>query len=261
MLRPRGPGETGAVPTHDATSRSIGARVGVGWFVITLLPVLGVVAARNAPAAGYLVTERYVYLPSLGLCIVVAWGLARLSVKPRWALGVATFLLVVASTGALVRAQAWRDPETMYRAILPRTGDRALAHVNLGTLYLARGEIQKAIAEFEAVLREDPTHAMALNNLGVARSRQGRAKEALALYRQALQQRPSYAEAWNNIGVLMEDQGKWEEARTAYQKAVAIDPSLPQARKNLKGLGEAAPPSTSPSPTPRGYPGEGRDEG
>ncbi len=235
--------------------------IGATWFLITLLPVLGVVAAQKAPAMGFLVTERYVYLPSLGLCVAAAWGLAHLSLRQGWTVGLATLLFIVASSGSLVRTQAWRDPETLYRAILPRTADRALAHVNLGTLYLARGEIQEAIIEFEAVLREDPAHAVALNNLGVARARQGRAEEALALYRQALQQRPSYAEAWNNIGVLMEEQGNWEEARVAYQKALALDPRLPQARRNLEGLGKAAPPSTSPSPTPRGYPGEGRDEG
>lgn len=243
--------------TDQGRGKSWVPAIGVTWFLITLLPVLGVVAAQKAPAMGFLVTERYVYLPSLGLCVAAAWGLAHLSLRQGWTVGLATLLFVVASSGSLVRTQAWRDPETTYRAILPRTADRALAHVNLGTLYLARGEIQEAITEFETVLREDPNHAIALNNLGVARVRQGRAEEALALYRQALQQRPSYAEAWNNIGVLMEDQGKWGEARAAYQKALALDPRLPQARRNLEGLGKAAPPSTSPSPLT----GAGWDEG
>ncbi len=214
--------------------------LGVVWFLITLAPALGVVGVRAAPAAGYLVTERYVYLPALGVCLAAAFLVIRLPVRPAWALGATCLLLLVACGGALTRAQSWRDAETMYRAILPRTADRALAHGNLGTLYLARGEIHAAIAEFEAILREDPTHPGALNNLGVARARQGRKDEALALYREALRSRPAYAEAWNNLGVLMEERGARAEARTAYQRALAIDPALAQARRNLEGLRQAS---------------------
>lgn len=215
--------------------------MGVAWFLITLVPALGMLAVREAPVVGYLVTERYVYLPALGLCLVVAFGVTRLWTRPAWGLGVMTLLLVVACVGALTRAQAWRDAETMYRAVLPRTGDRALAHGNLGALYLARGEIPAAIAEFEAILREDPTHPGALNNLGVARARQGREDEALALYHEALRNKPAYADAWNNLGVLLEERGARAEARMAYQRALAIDPTLAQARRNLEGLGQASP--------------------
>ena len=212
------------------------AMAGAGWFLLALAPSLSVVAFQGAPAVGFLVTERYVYLPALGLCVLAASVLRRLSRRPGWALTVTALLLVAASGGALARAQSWRDPETMYRAILPRTADRALAHGNLGTLYLDRGEIQAAVAEFEAVLQEDPTQAVALNNLGVARARQGRTDEALALYREALQRKPRYAEAWNNLGVLMEERGEWSEARAAYQQALAIDPTLMQARRNLEAI-------------------------
>ena len=217
------------------------AVAGAGWFLLALAPALGVVALQNAPAVGFLVTERYVYLPALGLCVMAAFWVGRLSPRSGWAPGAMTLLLIVASGGALARAQSWRDAETMYRAILPRTADRALAHGNLGTLYLERGETQAAIAEFDAVLREDPTQPAALNNLGVARARQGRTDEALALYREALQRKPRYAMAWNNLGVLMEERGEWAEARAAYQKALAIDPTLVQARRNLEELGTGAP--------------------
>ncbi len=232
-------GGVGRRASHTPRKSWTPAETGSAWFLLTLAPALGVVAARNAPAVGFLVTERYVYLPALGLCVAVVFGLARLPARPGWILGAMLLLLVVASGGALARAQAWRDAETMYRAILPRTADRALAHGNLGTLYLGRGDIEAAIAEFEAVLREEPTQAAALNNLGVARARQGRTDEALALYREALQRKPGYAEAWNNFGVLMEERGEWEEARAAYRRALAIDPTLTQARRNLEGLGQA----------------------
>ena len=215
------------------------AAVGVAWFLLTLAPALGAVWAREAPRTGYLVTERYVYLPAIGLCLAAAWGLGQLLARPGWMLGASALLIVLASTGAFARAQAWRDAETTYRAILPRTGDRALAHVNLGVLYLSGDEIPRAVVEFETVLREDPTHPAALNNLGVARSRQGRTDEALALYQKALGQRPDYADAWNNLGVLFEERGETGAARGAYQRALAIDPALTRARRNLERLGAA----------------------
>jgi tetratricopeptide (TPR) repeat protein len=216
------------------------AVIGALWFLILLVPVLGVVWAKEATRSGFLVTERYVYLPSLGLCLAAAWGLTRLSAKPGWMAGTAILLLLLATGVAVVRAQAWRDAETMYKAILPRTGDRMLAHANLGALYLNRGETHAAAAEFEAVLREEPSHAIALNNLGVARSRQGRTDEAIALYREAIRRKPAYADAWNNLGVLLEAAGERDEARLAYRKALTIDPTLAQAQRNLRELGATA---------------------
>jgi tetratricopeptide (TPR) repeat protein len=211
-------------------------RVGMLWFLLALAPVIGVVWAKEAPKVGFLVTERYLYLPALGLCIVAAWGLIWLSARASWVLGGVAVLLLVISGGAVVRALEWRDAETMYRAILPRTGDRTLAHANLGALYLNRGETEAAISEFESVLREDPTHAITLNNLGVARARQGRIDEALVLHREAIRRKPAYADAWNNLGVLLEARGETAEARIAYQRALTIDPTLEQALRNLEEL-------------------------
>jgi hypothetical protein len=234
-------GGVGRRAGYNRRNSWVPAEIGAEWFLLTLAPALAVVAARNAPAAGFLVTERYMYLPALGMCVMAVFGLGRLSSRPGWAPAAMMLLLIMASGGAVARAQSWRDAETMYRAILSRTADRVLAHGNLGTLYLGRGETQAAIAEFEAVLHEDPANAVALNNLGVARARQGRTAEALALYREALQRKPRYAEAWNNIGVLMEERGEWAEARAAYQKALAIDPTLVKARRNLQELAKGTP--------------------
>jgi TolA-binding protein len=238
----------GLVLTFAARRRDRSARarswfpagIGVLWFAGTLLPALGIVWAKEAPQAGFLVTERYVYLPALGLCVAAAWGLSLLASKPGVMSCVAVLVLLLASGLALVRAQQWRDAETMYRAILPRTGDRALAHANLGALYLNRGETHAAIAEFEAVLHDDPANVIALNNLGVARARQGRTDDALALYREAIRRKPLYADAWNNLGLLLEARGERDEARSAYRKALTIDPALAQAQRNLQALGATA---------------------
>ena len=47
------------------------------WFVITLLPVIGII-----PVGEFAMADRYHYLPSIGLAIMLAWGIPSL-IKPE----------------------------------------------------------------------------------------------------------------------------------------------------------------------------------
>src|SRR5947208_17197881 len=52
------------------------------------------------------------------------------------------------------------------------------------------GDVEGAIREYRAYLKQVPTHVIARSNLGAALSRAGRYEEAVAEYKQALEQEP-----------------------------------------------------------------------
>jgi Flp pilus assembly protein TadD len=215
--------------------RTPGVGIGLAWLVIAWLPVSNLV-----PIAGFVVAERYLYLPSAGLCLMLggaaAWALDR--GRPWHITWVAAVGVVVLTLGGLAAAQAelWRDPRAFYEGLVQRNPASALAHNNLGEVYLVSGEGARAEEAFRTALRLHPANAAALSTLGLAAQRRGNSHEAKRLYREALAVQPSHAEAWNNLGTLHEAEGAWVEAAAAYQAAVRAAPGTARYLGNLAGV-------------------------
>ena len=76
--------------------------VGWFWYLGMLVPVVGLVQVGSQAMA-----DRYTYLPQIGLCIAIVWGVAQLTASwpsRRWATGVLSILIVFALMGC-----AWRQ--------------------------------------------------------------------------------------------------------------------------------------------------------
>ena len=177
--------------------------VGWLWFVISLLPVVGFVQIGLQAWA-----DRYLYVPLIGLAIVLAWGLADL---PRAAPRFLTPLIagggavLVAACAVLTWRQAgyWRDDVALYERALAVTSDNFLAHNNLGLALMAGGGAERAAASrhFDEALRLRPAYPEAHNNLGGVLYLEGRRSEAIAQFTEALRLRPDFTEARNNLRV------------------------------------------------------------
>lgn len=208
---------------------------GLAWLALAWLP-----SSNLLPIRGFVVAERYLYLPSVGLSIALAGAaVAVVGVGSRWrAAGVAAAAALLVTLGGLAAAQAglWRDPRTFYEGLVRRNPDSALAHNNLGSIYLGLGEEARAETEFQEALRLHPGHPGALNNLGLLAQRRGDPAEALRLYREALAARPNQADVWNNLGTLYEEEGDVGRATAAYGEAVRLDPATPRFLANLAGV-------------------------
>lgn len=83
------------------------------WFVIALVPVIGIVQAGIQVAA-----DRYTYLPSIGLFIAVVWGLADLSAMVRVpGLIIAMALVLILGANAFLTSRqiaCWQNSETLF---------------------------------------------------------------------------------------------------------------------------------------------------
>jgi tetratricopeptide (TPR) repeat protein len=124
----------------------------------------------------------------------------------------------------------------------------------------AHGDLQGALAEFDAALRLDPRMVVAYNNRGVARQELGELTEALADFNAALRLDPHYADAYSNRaavraemndaagaeadcrralelapdsaslharrGSLLHQQKNWLAARSEYDRALRLDAGL-----------------------------------
>src|SRR6266403_4794117 len=213
------------------------------WYLGMLVPVIGLVQVGEQAHA-----DRYTYLPQIGLYIMIAWTVGNLLSEPtprarRALVGVASALAIV-SLGVLAFGQAsyWKNSETLWNHSLAVTGENDVAHNNLGFLFLRRGELDKAISQFQAALdirsRNTETHyslgaALIQSNLGNALARKQLWDEAIDHLQEAVRLRPDYADAYFNLGSVLFQQGRIDQAIAQWQKALAIRPRDAEAHRNV----------------------------
>ncbi|HEY1784955.1 MAG TPA: tetratricopeptide repeat protein, partial [Pirellulales bacterium] len=134
--------------------------VGWLWFLIVVLPVSGVVQIGAHGRA-----DRYTYLSQIGLSIAVAWSAwtfyrSRQSLAPeawrRWTLTAVSALTVLAlAVTACLQTSYWRNAETLWTHTIAVTDDNAVAHHNLGVLYLSQERTAEAIDQLSQAVAID----------------------------------------------------------------------------------------------------------
>jgi len=209
------------------------------WYLITLLPVLGLVQIST-----YAIADRYTYLPATGLFIAGAWALPALCDKlpyRREVLALLTVFIVSASTIMTWRQLGvWQNSITLYAHAMSVTPGNILAHNNLGLSLAEEGRLDEAIAEFRKAVALSPDFVEGYNNLGLALAERGALDEAIREYGKALTKRPDYVNALNNLGIAYKRQGDLAAAIRAYQRALEISPESYQLYNNLGAALQAA---------------------
>ena len=186
--------------------------------------------------------DRYTYLACMGWALLCGGGLTsvwrycqRRNIDARISGSlVALALAVVAALGVLTWNQVgvWRDSETLWAhgvAVWPSSQ----SYYKLGDVLAQRGDLAKAIENFEAALRIDPRHAYAHTGLGFIFAIQGRLTEALEQFDDALRIAPRFASAHTGLGLVFARQGKLSEASDQFRRALEIDAGDAQAHTNL----------------------------
>ncbi len=139
--------------------------VGWFWFLITLVPVIGLVQVGVQSMA-----DRYTYIPFIGLFIMGAWGIPILTKELPYKRIVLTLLavsVIIASTTLTWRQLGyWRDSGTLFRHAIQVTSVNYMAHYGLGNYLNKTGDPDSAIIEFRTVLTINPNFHMAHNDLG-----------------------------------------------------------------------------------------------
>jgi Flp pilus assembly protein TadD len=212
--------------------------VGWLWYLGTLVPVIGLVRQGDQAMA-----DRFTYLPSIGLFVMIAWTAATWTAPTARRAFAAAGITALAASLVLTSRQIgyWHDSVTLFRHALAVEPDNYVAHANLGSALARIGDGSGAEAEYREALRLDPRSPVASYDLGLLLAERGDHDDAIALYRQAVAFDPAYAKAWNNLGWTLAAKGDLTAAVDAYERALALDPALTAAHNNLavalEGLG------------------------
>jgi Flp pilus assembly protein TadD len=206
--------------------------VGWFWFVIMLLPVIGLVQVGAQAMA-----DRYTYLPLIGLFLIFTWGagdIVRQLQWPNWAItSAASGLLLACALNTRFQLAYWQDSATLFTHSLAVTSENPVAFNNLGSAFLDAGRFEEAKTNFQAALALRPGYPNALFNLGALFQSQGKLDEAGTQFRLAVQSRPDYRRAHNALATILILKGKHEEAESHLRTALELQPADPDARRNL----------------------------
>lgn len=209
-------------------------RLGRGLFVatmcfgITLFPALGFF--NVFPMRYSFVADHFQYLASIGPMVIFT-QMWKTSSRQRTIVAV----LLLGILGVLTWRQQgpYANEESLWNDTLKHNPSSWMAYINLGSIYLKRQQIDKAIACFQKAIELHPQHAEASYNLGIALVSKGEIDNAISLFEEALRLNPNYSEAYNNLGSVWYLKKDFDKSISCFQKSLRINPSNAQAHNNL----------------------------
>ncbi|MGE5258139.1 MAG: tetratricopeptide repeat protein [Hyphomicrobiales bacterium] len=120
-----------------------------------------------------------------------------------------------------------------YIAAMEYSGDFAFGRLNLGNLYVALGQPQKAIENFRAAIKIDDLFYPAKVNLAMLYSELGRNSESETLLREVVKGYPELYDAHYSLGLLLAEEKKYVEAEVHLSLAARGLPDQPRVQYNL----------------------------
>jgi tetratricopeptide (TPR) repeat protein len=244
-------------------------RRALAFMIVFIVPVLNLKAFRQEES---LLHDRYLYLPSIGFCILVAMGLdwisARFAERRGQVFAGAAVLLgaillgltfyqnfswqgeIAMTENAMKTAPRWpflqnyigayyaeqrRFPEAerAYAAAIEIDGKYYDSHSNLGDVYREQGKLSDAERCYLNAIAYGAPYADTHYNLGVTYIGLGRYADAEQPLQRALDLRPKHVKARYNLGWVYGQQGKDSLAEQSYSETLQQDPAYSEARINL----------------------------
>ncbi len=192
------------------------------WFLITLLPVIGI-----SQIGTHSIHDLYTYLPSIGIAIMLAWGVPLLfpneSARKKILLSAGMIVLVSLSILAWRQCGYWKKSITLLNRNLQVTnGSIALVHNNVGVSLAEEGKINEAIYHYNKALRINPDYADAYNNIGTAYGALKQYRLAIENFDKAIALKPNYAKAFYNRGTAYTYIDQYEHAIENYSNAIRL---------------------------------------
>jgi len=213
------------------------------WTFAALLPVLNVIPI------GALMAERFLYLPSVGLCLLAGQLPAavgeRLGARAGKVASVAgAVLLALLALRTVVRNADWRTPAALWTAELRHAPRDPVVNNNLAVALNARGDYRLASERLEVALASAPLYWRARVNLGVALQGLGDGEGALRELWVAVSLAPGEASPLLQLGSALAARGSHETALLVLARAEGLAPEDPKVAileaRSLAAVGRVA---------------------
>jgi hypothetical protein len=197
--------------TAVAAVRAAGHRpfvtVGLAWFAVALLPMLGIAAQPGFQSRA----DRFTYVPHVGLLMAIVWWAAAVAgawrLPRRWQLLGMVAVTVTLGAGTLRQIPMWTNSDTLWTTMIRQDPTCAMSHMKYANHLVATRRLAAAEPHYRAAIDQAtadwPGHVCRITSL-------------------------------SNLACLYYDLGDHARARTARDLAIEIDPDDVAVRQMLE---------------------------
>jgi tetratricopeptide (TPR) repeat protein len=203
------------------------------WFSITIAPVIGII--QVSIAAPYAMADRYHYLPSIGLAVMLAWGIPALikseEIRKKVLFPAGIIFLAIISFISWNQCGYWKNSIELFSHALKVTDDNWLAYNNRGGAYNGLGNYRQAIEDLNRAIEIKPGYEQPYVNRGNAYAGLGNYKQAIEDYNEAIRLKAA-DRTYYDRGTLYGKHGQYQLAIEDFNKAIGLNPDYIKAYNN-----------------------------
>ncbi|MGA2780977.1 MAG: tetratricopeptide repeat protein [Smithella sp.] len=209
--------------------------VGWFWYLGTMIPLIGLIQAGSQAMA-----DRHTYLPSVGIAIMLSWGILYLvkseSIRRKILLPASIAVLAILAVLTWRQCGYWKNSIKLWNHALSVTKNNYIAHVGLGIALFNEGKVKEAIDHYNKVIMM-PYQILTFNDdylysfYGTIYSNRGKAYTELGLYQFAFEDynksirlNPKNAGLYDNRGLTYYKLDQHQRAIEDFNEAIRLKP-------------------------------------
>jgi len=210
------------------------------FFFIGILPVSNIIVLQNP------VGERYLYLPTIGFCLLISYLLFNARFKkinvgteqcsvPTLKIGVCLLILLIIyySILTIYQNRFYKDGYTVWKRVVELYPDSSKGYMNLGFQLTQQGKFDVASEEFSKAITLESRNYLAYIGLGEIYMKYGRFIEALEVIKKGVKIEPRYYSGYNSLGNIYYNLTLYNQAEESFKEALRINPYFADAYNNL----------------------------
>jgi tetratricopeptide (TPR) repeat protein len=196
------------------------------WFLVTLLPVIGLVQV-----GGQAMADRYTYFPLTGIFLVLAFSVrvlvSRFNFLKKWIISMVILILAIFILLTERQLNYWHDSESLFTHAAA-VAESEIAHINIGSALEDQNCLSAALTQYIIAWRLNTDSYLAYGNIGRILDAEGKTKQAATFYKKAAQRSPAVASVYENYGIVLIKLGRSDEAISQFFAAVRVEDSSAQ---------------------------------
>jgi tetratricopeptide (TPR) repeat protein len=190
----------------------------------------------EVPAGDYIMADRYAYVPSVGILLILARGFDALTRRKLLIKYMGRAILIIYSLFIMLqtfnRVPVWEDDISFFSDIILKYPDTEMAYTNRGAVRKENHELKGALSDFNKALETGDKDYKAWSNRGAVYIDLGDYSNALADYQQAIRLKPGHPQILADYGFAQMQTGDLQGAFESFNKALELKSFNPDVYVN-----------------------------
>jgi tetratricopeptide (TPR) repeat protein len=212
--------------------------MGMAFFTLAILPVL-----QFLPVGETMLSERYYYLPSVGLFLFMGYGLYHLAQKHMGLYALPAIMILAWLILCMQRVQIWNNTYRLFLDVMHKYENVPVAYNNIANQFTKDKQYDRAIPMYKKALQIRKNYAIGWHNLGNNYTHTARYPLALQAFQAYMEIRPDDGVVFAKIGTVYSKMGseaasagRIGEAEQYFTLALEHDADLTECYVNLGNI-------------------------